>query len=67
MRTSRNQKIDDQIAQDILDQRPEGCGFDFRAHGDLMHELSERHGVSKSTIGRIWRRQAYTHLKRKGA
>lgn len=56
-----------EAAQDILDHRPPIAPdgkFDFRGHTDLITMLAEKHGTVRSNISRIWRRQAWSHLKR---
>jgi hypothetical protein len=63
-----NLKLPDEIAQAILDARPEiGESFNFKPHGELMRSIAAQYEVSVSVVQRIWRRQSYGHLRRADA
>ena len=57
--------LTEEMAQEILDNRPDvSGGFNFRPYGPLMRRLAAEAGCSVTTVQRIWRRQAWTHLRR---
>ena len=53
-------------AQRILDQKPNGIGWDFSAQGAFMDRIADQEGVSRAAVARIWRKQSYSYLRRSG-